>query len=272
MTEPLPPYLAVIPEVDAAYHADPFSKEYTKQGAPTSVREALGYQRSFARDLASVKTFGDDVARRVQTFRQVAAAPLFMFEQKVCEAIIAAPEHPPTVFGPGLLPFSSLPAVFIFDGGMTVVSHGSNEELSLITFAGGSKGFVRSVFPDGTPWPSGEDMGDAGLLLKMLAFLRGPCASVERVRQPRADRRRLEKAELPPPEVSVVTLRRLAQAAPESSAKTEPGRFHFQWWVRSHYREQWFPSEQAHKTVLIVEHVKGPAGAPFRPRVYRVAR
>jgi hypothetical protein len=48
--------------------------------------------------------------------------------------------------------------------------------------------------------------------------------------------------------------------------------FSHRWLVSGHFRNQWYSSEQTHKVIWIAPHVKGPKGALFLPRVYRVSR
>lgn len=36
------------------------------------------------------------------------------------------------------------------------------------------------------------------------------------------------------------------------------------WHVRAHWRNQWYPSEQAHRPKLIADYIKGPDDKPFR--------
>ncbi len=94
-------------------------------------------------------------------------------------------------------------------------------------------------------------------------------------RQPdRATRRRAERMkESLPPLIKVVTLRRL-----ESDRKADTTRdvdWHWQWEVRGHWRNQYYPSESIHKPVFVESYVKGPSDKPFKPnslKLFSVSR
>lgn len=87
--------------------------------------------------------------------------------------------------------------------------------------------------------------------------------------------------QIPAEEVQVLTLRgnqrRAPVAQPGDGAEGErPSRKYDRWrWpVREFWREQWYPSLNAHRPVLIAEYIKGPEGAPLKPRrdVVRVVK
>jgi hypothetical protein len=100
-------------------------------------------------------------------------------------------------------------------------------------------------------------------VLKTTWLLMGqPVGEVSTAQLSRNERRRMERKNITPPEIRVITLRRPAS----SSSADDPasGReYQHQWIVRGHWRNQWYPSVQDHRPVWIAPHIKGPEGAPF---------
>lgn len=77
----------------------------------------------------------------------------------------------------------------------------------------------------------------------------------------RNERRRIERRNITPPAVRVITLRRPASSsAGEGASERE---YQHQWIVRGHWRNQWYPSVQDHRPVWIAPHIKGPEGMPL---------
>lgn len=74
-------------------------------------------------------------------------------------------------------------------------------------------------------------------------------------------------------DVNIVTLRR---NSPEYHASKQAGfvEWSCQWAVRGHWRNQFFPSEDKHKTIWIDPHIKGPEDKPLRvsSTVFNVSR
>lgn len=80
----------------------------------------------------------------------------------------------------------------------------------------------------------------------------------------RATRRRAEKSGAHvTPFLEVVTLRRL-EAARKREQPAEAQEWNWQWEVRGHWRNQWYPKEQLHKPKFIEAYVKGPTDKPFK--------
>jgi hypothetical protein len=92
----------------------------------------------------------------------------------------------------------------------------------------------------------------------------------------RGTRKRLERDRTPvKAEYRIVTLRRMEEDR-EKAAK-EPGHdvnWQWSWTVGGHWRNQWYPVEQEHKTIWIDEYVKGDLEKPLKPRkvLYRAAK
>jgi hypothetical protein len=86
----------------------------------------------------------------------------------------------------------------------------------------------------------------------------------------RATRRRAERQQQQaPPFIRVVTLRRLEEARPKNPTPAEVD-WQWQWEVRGHWRNQFFPSENAHRPVYIEAYVKGPEDKPLKPGSHKL--
>ena len=81
----------------------------------------------------------------------------------------------------------------------------------------------------------------------------------------RPTRRRAERmGQQAPPFIKVITLRRLEADRAHASAGKEVD-WQWQWEVRGHWRNHWYPVENTHKPVFIESYVKGPTDKPFKP-------
>jgi len=103
-----------------------------------------------------------------------------------------------------------------------------------------------------------------------VALMNQTLVTTSHYRGDRAARRRV-KAITPPtvpdPEVvRAVELRRRQYVKKEHDPDHEPERVDWscQWTVRPHWREQWYPSEDRHKSILIGSYVKGPPDKPLK--------
>lgn len=80
----------------------------------------------------------------------------------------------------------------------------------------------------------------------------------------RNTRRRNEFARTPvTPQIRVITLRRMEEAR-EKEGKSGSIDWQWQWAVRGHWRNQYYPSENTHKPVFVESYTKGPTDKPFR--------
>lgn len=66
--------------------------------------------------------------------------------------------------------------------------------------------------------------------------------------------------------VATVHLRRSERKVSETDEEHVERDYKFQWTVRGHVRQQWYPSLQEHLPCYIHAHVKGPEGLPLKPR------
>jgi hypothetical protein len=81
----------------------------------------------------------------------------------------------------------------------------------------------------------------------------------------RGTRRRAERNnQVAPPVIRVITLRRL-EAARQRQPNPEAIDWRWQWEVRGHWRDQWYPSEGVHKPKFIEAYIKGPPDKPLKP-------
>lgn len=110
----------------------------------------------------------------------------------------------------------------------------------------------------------------------MIEFMNLPLTQLAVERLDRPERRRMQKQNIPEPELRIITLRKRES---ESSSHNDPADrvdWSCRWIVGGHWRKQWYPSSQTHRPVFIVPYVKGPDDKPLKPdsgeRVYVVAR
>ncbi len=81
---------------------------------------------------------------------------------------------------------------------------------------------------------------------------------------PRPERRRTERAGLPPRDVRIVRLRRAVTVGRGADRQAGNSReWQHRWVVRGHWRNHWYPSLADHRPKWIALHLKGPDGAPF---------
>lgn len=89
-------------------------------------------------------------------------------------------------------------------------------------------------------------------------------AESEQLTTPRPERRRTQRAGLPPRDVRVIRLRRAVTAARDAEQQTGSGRdWQHRWVVRGHWRNHWYPKMQDHRPKWIAPYLKGPDGLPL---------
>lgn len=76
------------------------------------------------------------------------------------------------------------------------------------------------------------------------------------------------------PSVHVVQLRRREQTHRVADDDAATQEWSHRWFVRGHWRNQWYPSMQAHRPKWIPEHIKGPDDKPLivREKIFSVSR
>lgn len=150
-----------------------------------------------------------------------------------------------------------------------------------IQFNGGNTGaIVDGTLPYGATYP--DDFPKAitstvyDKVLKRLAFLNSPYTETKTERIPRAWRREAiqhpERAPNPDPAVRVIQLRAAKPGAKCKGDDSATRKWRGHWWVRAHYRAQWFPSEKAHHVIWIPSHLKGNLDGPLLKHMYSVER
>lgn len=138
------------------------------------------------------------------------------------------------------------------------------------------KKYVISIpIPFGKKYPSDFDESHAKSvrqILSMLAFLRSPYTDLDKRKIPRPFRRRGDCAPADiERRINVVVLRSETKSAIKDYALADIERKH-QWWVRGHFRAQWYASKKSHEVIWIAPHLKGPSHAPILEKVYSVVR
>lgn len=111
---------------------------------------------------------------------------------------------------------------------------------------------------------TGEEKPGSNYPLKELVttwnLMQQPIAKEASATFDRPTRRRMQRQNVEPSPVRVITLRRPNSSSDHGEADRE---YHHRWIVRGHWRQQWYPSRQVHRPVWIAPHIKGPDDAPF---------
>lgn len=110
-----------------------------------------------------------------------------------------------------------------------------------------------------------------GVLASVWHIMRQTLAEVSAAKYDRATIRRMRREDRDPEPVRVIALRRRAVGQASVGSDRE---YHFQWIVRGHWRQQWYPSMELHRPVWIAPHIKGPEDAPLLggEKVYALKR
>lgn len=98
-------------------------------------------------------------------------------------------------------------------------------------------------------------------------FMRQKLAAAESTQVHRHARKRLQaRGWTRGAVIDVIRLRARETGIRVPSHAPDDRQYHFQWLVRSHVRQQWYPSLNRHLPVLLGPYVKGPIDKPFKPR------
>ncbi len=103
------------------------------------------------------------------------------------------------------------------------------------------------------------------VLQALLACLKQQITAIDRVRPDRAARKLVERAQRPPRDVNIVSLRRAESRHSEPTSELEID-WAARWWVRGHWRRQ--PCGRGlgdRRPVLIASYIKGPEDKPLTP-------
>ena len=113
-----------------------------------------------------------------------------------------------------------------------------------------------------------ESAGGLRFFITFLAMLEQKCVITHSDNQPsRPTRKRMARMGWESrQEVKTVLLRSYVYEKQDFDAVAEHRDVDWQcqWWVKSHWRDQWYPNLQTHKPVLIMPYTKGPEGMPFK--------
>ena len=144
----------------------------------------------------------------------------------------------------------------------------------------GLMSMIIGFWPFNEDWHStnGADPFMGRFFMALLRFMEERWVDNSTVTLPRYERKRLERSrarldfEVPEPGIRIIQLRRAAERAP-----SEPGSgvdWSHRWLVRTHWRNQWYPSLGVHKPKLILEYIKGPDGLPLvvHDKIFSVER
>lgn len=107
-----------------------------------------------------------------------------------------------------------------------------------------------------------EDVVAAQVSLRLMKEFRPARRSSSHERPSRATRKRAKRAGLDEADVLVVRLRRERQANEHLGGVAN---YSHRFMVHGHWRDQWYPTLDAHRQVWIAPYVKGPADKPFKP-------
>jgi hypothetical protein len=138
--------------------------------------------------------------------------------------------------------------------------------------------FSAAEASSGAYLPGSEELHEVRWIYTALHLMSQRLATTVPKTATRGTRKRLERERTPvQPEYRIVTLRRMEEDR-EKAAKEEGERHSVEWqwsWTTTgHWRRQWYPVEQEHRTIWIDEYVKGPLDKPLKPRkvLYRAAK
>lgn len=136
----------------------------------------------------------------------------------------------------------------------------------------------------GTIWPDDippEARTGVSIFLKRLAFLNSPYIDVKLEHLSRPMRREMHRtlvkagaqpiSDLVDPSIYTVTLRQ-APAAPSGKRTLSERTWRHHWWVRGHYRSQWYPSGKSHQVIWVPPYMKGDRSMPLLEKTYIVER
>jgi hypothetical protein len=222
---------------------------------------------------------------------QYAQAHTYLWSYTVLKAIHACP-LPSHVLSPGLTPFPT--TYHAFESALDVVSleghayeadgylispidHGSLLWLPCSTYGGNTPSGTIAMWSlvYGRRYPEDfapQEVESFRLPLAMLAMLQTHTTVVTTAKLPRGFRRHADLSAADAAQtVSVVSLRRDTERAVHAY-NAESVAWRHKWWVSGHFRAQWIPSTQSHRTTWIAPYIKGDPDAPMLDHVYTVKK
>jgi hypothetical protein len=119
---------------------------------------------------------------------------------------------------------------------------------------------------DNLPALSATTLQELKYFAALIAFMGQEIFPTRREKLPRDARKRLTRAGFDPGseqnEPRIIYLRRVTHR-PEDAADGTGVEYTHRWWVKGHWRNQWYPTENRHKPLWIHPHIKGPDGLPI---------
>lgn len=123
---------------------------------------------------------------------------------------------------------------------------------------------------DGQPLIANTTYQELRYFAALMAFMGQEIFPTRREQLPRDARKRLARAGYDPGadelQPRVVYLRRVTQRPNDETQERVHRDFDHRFWVKGHWRNQWYETEQRHKPIWIHPFVKGPEGKPIAPR------
>lgn len=221
---------------------------------------------------------------------QYSQAHTYLWSSTVLKAINACP-LPSHVLSTGLTPFPT--TYHAFENALEVVSpedtayeadgylispidNGSQLWLPCSTNAidkpSGTIAVWNLVYGRRYPEDFSQQREALRLPLAMLAMLQTHTTVVTTAKLPRGFRRHPDLSSADAAQtVSVVGLRRDTERAVHAY-NAESVAWRHKWWVSGHFRAQWVPSTQSHRTTWIAPYIKGKPDAPMLNHVYTVKK
>ncbi len=110
------------------------------------------------------------------------------------------------------------------------------------------------------------------VLLTACYLLRQKIAVLAPAAQTRAEARKLRRHLVDPMAVRVIAMRSRGGGSAEKGSGDHE--WHHQWFVRGHWRKQWYATDQVNRPIWIAPYIKGPEGAPMlgTEKVYALQR
>lgn len=106
-----------------------------------------------------------------------------------------------------------------------------------------------------------EPMYCTAVAISAMILMQQEIASVKKMVARPQDLKMFRRKKLNPSRVRIVTLRHVKGPHIEGSA--EGKEYSYRWFVRGHWRKQWYSSTKTHKAIWIHTHIKGPEDAPL---------
>ncbi len=145
-------------------------------------------------------------------------------------------------------------------------------DLKRLYFMGSSSWEIGTSADDmglyNNPAPQARDsfLEDRLLIHSFFFLIQQKIVRQDTQRASRQQARAAQRAQLPVPDVRILTLRETVVRDQEEATGGRHVEWQHRWIVSAHWRNQWRPSEGRHVPTLIAPYVKGPADRPLLQR------